>query len=136
MIVICVICLILIGFSAIQEMHRVHQREAAEDRKAELYLVTLHMAIYSFRTEYHEWPGPAGKINDSFICELQGRPDAKINLKHINFYAQYNSKIMKANRFGFEFEFYPAKAPSEQFVVGTPSRDPRTGLPSTLFSMP
>lgn len=129
-------CLMLIGFASLREIDRIRQRDLVEDRDAELYLVKLHMVIYSFRKEYNEWPGPAGKMEDSFISELQGSRDAKLNIKHIDFYSQYNSRIMKANRFGFKFEFYPAKAPSGQFTVGTPSRDPKTGQPSTLFILP
>jgi formylglycine-generating enzyme required for sulfatase activity len=112
-----------------------HLRDSREDREAENFLAILYPAIYSFKSEYHQWPGSPGKIDDSFICELEGCPNAKINVKHIDFLEKYSGTPMKANRFGFPFEFYLTKDPLG-LMVGTPTRDPKTGLPSTLFAIP
>jgi hypothetical protein len=113
-----------------------YDTHAGRDQEAELYLGPLAKVVRSFYAEYHQWPGPRGRIDDNFISELEGDPNAKINYKHINFYSQNNVKIMRMNRFGFHFQFYPDETSYLGFRVGTADLDRRTELPIVQSTYP
>jgi hypothetical protein len=86
--------------------------------------------IIAFHDEYHQWPGSPGPINDAFISELEGSSTAKINSHHINFYKEYNLKVMKKNKFGYYFNFELDEKDPVGFLIENLSPDPKTGLPT------
>jgi len=131
-----IFALIILGIILALNLASYYDMHAGSDQEAELYLGPLAKVVTSFYEEYHQWPGPMGRIDDNFISELEGGPNAKINYKHINFYSQNNVKIMKTNRFGFYFQFYPDATSYLGFRVGTADRDRQTGLPTVQSTYP
>jgi hypothetical protein len=100
-----------------------------KDMDAVRYSDQLTDIVVAFHDEYRQWPGPPGPINDAFICELEGCPNAKINSQHIDFYKKYSLKVMKKNKFGYYFRFELDDKDPIGFLIENLSPDPKTGLP-------
>jgi hypothetical protein len=49
------------------------------------------LAIVSFHSYYHKWPGHPGSLDESCLAELSGFEDAKINTQHIDFFEKNGS---------------------------------------------
>jgi hypothetical protein len=101
-----------------------------KDMAAVEYSGRLIDIVLKFHDEYHQWPGPPGPVDDAFICDLEGCPNAKINYRHINFYKENNLSVMKKNKFGYYFRFELDDKDPIGFLIENLSPDPKTGLPT------
>jgi hypothetical protein len=93
-----VIILLLSGEYVIVSRHYFkiveNYEESSEKRLSDL---KVEFVISLFYAHYHKWPGPPGPINWDVVTELSGRPSARINSEHIDFFKKVDCPLPRDN---------------------------------------